>query len=243
MPRGRRRKIEVPTYTQPQFELEDTAEDIETRRRKSKEREERARREQEERDRERIERERMEESEERTEKRPRTDTDTDVESTQSRQKKGQMKFIFLSDSDEEAIVEFIKHKELYDKTHSKFKDKQRKEGLWERLAASRNLSVNTVKKWFKTQCTRYGKVTQTKSGQAAAKNTERHTWLKNSFRFLRGHIRRKGVLRSSMINSPLRPSAAAATASVPDTSRETESEMLISMTSDVTHQPSTTSPS
>ena len=48
---------------------------------------------------------------------------------------------------------------------------------------------------------------------------------------------------SSAFKSPLRPSAAAATASVPDTSRETESEMEISMTSDVTHQLSTTSPS
>ena len=94
----------------------------------------------------------MEESEERTEKRPCTDTNTDVESTQSRQKKGQIKFIFLSDSDEEAIVEFVKqHEELYNKTHAKFKDKQRKECLWERLAATRNLSVSTVKKWFETQ--------------------------------------------------------------------------------------------
>ena len=32
MARGRRRKIEVPTVTQPQFELGDTAEDIERRR-------------------------------------------------------------------------------------------------------------------------------------------------------------------------------------------------------------------
>ena len=69
-----------------------------------------------------------------------------IESTPSRQKKGQMKSIFLSDSDKEAIVEFVKqHKELYDKTNEKFKDKQRKEGLWERLAASRILSVNTVR--------------------------------------------------------------------------------------------------
>ena len=58
MPRGRRRKIEVPTGdTQPQFELGDTAEDIE-RRREREERDERERREQEERDRERMERER-----------------------------------------------------------------------------------------------------------------------------------------------------------------------------------------
>ena len=43
-----------------------------------------------------------------------------------------MKSIFLSDSDEEAIVECVKqHEELFDKTRAKFKDKQRKEGLWE----------------------------------------------------------------------------------------------------------------
>ena len=75
-----------------------------------------------------------EESQERGEKRARTDTDTDVESPQSRQKKGQMKSIFLSDSDKEAIVVFIKqHEELYDKTNDSFKDKQKKEGLWEQL--------------------------------------------------------------------------------------------------------------
>ena len=38
-----------------------------------------------------------------------------------------MKFNFLSDSDEEAILEFVKQNaELYDKTHMKFKYKQRK---------------------------------------------------------------------------------------------------------------------
>ena len=52
MPRGRRRKIEVPRNTQPQLELGDTAEDIE-RRREREESEERETREQEERDRER----------------------------------------------------------------------------------------------------------------------------------------------------------------------------------------------
>ena len=83
MPRGRRRKIEVPTDTQPQFELGDTAEDIERRGRERDKRDERERREQEERDRERMERDRREENQEREEKRARTDMDTDVESTQS----------------------------------------------------------------------------------------------------------------------------------------------------------------
>ena len=141
MPRCRRRKIEVPTDTQPQFELEDKAEGIE-RRRERDEGEERTGREGQ---REDGERERREESQERGEKRVQTDMDTDVKSTQSRQKQGQMKSIFLSDSDEEAIVEFIKqHKELYDKSNDSFKDKQKKEGLWEQLTATRNLPVKTV---------------------------------------------------------------------------------------------------
>ena len=50
MPRGRRKKIEVPTDTQPQFELGDTAEDIETRRREREERDEREREERAERE-------------------------------------------------------------------------------------------------------------------------------------------------------------------------------------------------
>ena len=131
----------------------------------------------------------------------------------------QMKSIFLSSSDEEAIVELVKkHRELYNKTHDKFKDKLRKEGLWERLAASRNLSVNTIQKWFKTQCTRYGKLTQTKSGQTALKSTKRQTWLRDSLSFLQSHIRRNGVSKSSTFKSTLRPSGATATVSVLDTS-------------------------
>ena len=163
--------------------------------------------------------EQIEEIEERTEKQPRTDTDTAVESPQSRQKKGQMKSIFLGDSDKKAIVEFVKQNaELYYKTLMKFKDKQRNEGLWERLAASRNLSDNTVKKWFMTQHTRYGKLDHMKSGQAAEKSTERQTWLRDSFSFLNGHIRRKGVSKSSVFKSPLRPLRATAMVSVSDTS-------------------------
>ena len=114
MPRGRRRKIEVPTDIQLEFCLGDTA-DIERRRKEREAREEREQQEHEERERferfqtertEEIEREETEEG--RTEKRARTDTDTHVESSQSRKKKGQMKSIFLSDSYEETIVKFVK---------------------------------------------------------------------------------------------------------------------------------------
>ena len=50
--------------------------------------------------------------------------------------------IYLTDSDEEAIVDLVKeHDELYDKTNEHFKDKARKECLWEQFANSRKLSV------------------------------------------------------------------------------------------------------
>ena len=48
--------------------------------------------------------------------------------------------------------------------------------------------------------------------------------------------------KSSGFKSPLRPSAAIASASVPATSQETKSEMEISIASDVTHQPFTGNP-
>ena len=52
--------------------------------------------------------------------------------------------IYLSDSDEEAIVDLVKdHKELSRCTmnNEHFKDKARKECLWERFANRRKLSV------------------------------------------------------------------------------------------------------
>ena len=57
---------------------------------------------------------------------------------------------------------------------------------------------------------------------------------------MRSH--QKGLSKSSAFKSPQRSSADAASASVPYTSRDTESEMEISIASDVTHQPSSISP-
>ena len=48
----------------------------------------------------------------------------------SARKKGHMANICLTDSDEEAIVDFVKdHGELYDKTNENLKDKARKDCL------------------------------------------------------------------------------------------------------------------
>ena len=71
----------------------------------------------------------------------------------SRHKKGHMTNIYLSDSDDEAIVDFVKdQEELYDKTNEHFKDNARKKCLCEKFANSHKLSVKVCKTWFKSQC-------------------------------------------------------------------------------------------
>ena len=58
---------------------------------------------------------------------------------QSRYKKGHMKNIYLTDSDEEAIMDFATdHEELFDKNNKHFKDKARKDCLWDRFTSSHN---------------------------------------------------------------------------------------------------------
>ena len=69
--------------------------------------------------------------------------------------------IYLRDSDEEAIEDFVKdHKELYDKTNEHFKDKAKKECLWESFTNSHKLSVKVCKTWFELQRPHYGKLMQ-----------------------------------------------------------------------------------
>ena len=73
----------------------------------------------------------------------------------------------------EAIVDFVKdHEDLYNKTNEHFKDKTRKECLWEEFANSRKLSVKVCKTWFESQRTHYGKLMQSKSGQVPKEMTE-----------------------------------------------------------------------
>ena len=65
--------------------------------------------------------------------------------SQFRHKKEHMTNIYLTDSDKKAIVDFVMdHEELY-KTNKHFKDKARKECLWEKFANSRKLSVKVCK--------------------------------------------------------------------------------------------------
>ena len=58
----------------------------------------------------------------------------------------------FTDSDEEAIVDFVKeHEDLYDKTNKHLKDKARQECLCDRFTSSCKLSVKVCKTCFKSQ--------------------------------------------------------------------------------------------
>ena len=103
----------------------------------------------------------------------------------------------FTDSQETAIVEFVKeHPELY-KEHARFHDRQKKEALWAEISAELKLQPFGVRRWFESQRTRYGKLSKLQSGQAPRKMTKRQSWVYQQMGFLKTHIRRKGASRSS----------------------------------------------
>ena len=104
----------------------------------------------------------------------------------------------LTDSLENAIVEFVRqHPELYDKEHGRFHDRQRKEALWAEISAELKLQPFDVRRWFESQRTCYGKLSKQQSGQAPRELTKRQSWVYQQTGFLKTHIRCKGGNRSS----------------------------------------------
>ena len=91
----------------------------------------------------------------------------------------------FTDSQETAIVEFVKeHPELYDKEHACFHDRQKKEAVSAEISTELKLQPFDVRRWFESQRTRYGKLSKLQSGQVPREMTKTH-------------IRQKGASRSS----------------------------------------------
>ena len=104
----------------------------------------------------------------------------------------------FTDSQETAIVEFVKeHPELYDKEHARFHDRQKKEALWAEISAELKLQPFDVRRWFKSQKMRHGKLSKLQSGKAPREMTKRQSWVYQQMGFLTIHIRLKGASRSS----------------------------------------------
>ena len=138
--------------------------------------------------------ERLEVTEEACEKEERCEEDSE---SYSAAKRARVCATF-TDSQETAIVEFVKeHPELYNKEHARFHDRQKKEAFWAEISAELKLQPFDVRRWFESQRTRYGKLSKLQSGQAPREMTDRQSWVYQQMGFLKTHIRRKGASRSS----------------------------------------------
>ena len=99
----------------------------------------------------------------------------------------------FTDSQENAIVEFVKeHPELYDKEHGGFHDRHRKEALWAEISAELKLQPFDVRRWFESQRTHYGKLSKLQSGQAPREMANRQSWVYQQMGFLKTHNRSSG---------------------------------------------------
>ena len=239
--RRRLRKIEVPADTPPEFELGTQCQIEAQKQRKEAMREESTH------------------SAEAgvAEKRARTDkSDTEIDTgggievgtfhLPSWHKKGHMTNIYLTDSNEEAIGDLVKdHEESYDKTNEHFKEKVRKTCLWKRFANSRKLSVKVCKTWFESQRTCYGKLTQSKAGEAPKERMERQNWIQDKLNCLKMYIRHKGLSKmSGFFNFPVRGVSALAASEHNISRGSTDMDsMEISMQSGIAIQSSVTSAS
>ena len=136
----------------------------------------------------------LEATEEACEEDERCDEESECHSAAKRARVGAT----FTDSQENAIVEFVKeHPELYDKEHGRFHNRHRKEALWAEISAELKLQPFDVRRWFDSQRTRYGKLSKLQSGQAPREMTKRQSWGYQQMGFLKTHIRRKGANRSS----------------------------------------------
>ena len=107
-------------------------------------------------------------------------------------------------------MHFVKdHEEFYNNNNDHFKNKARKECLWERFTNSRKLSVKVYKTWFDLQRTHYVKVMQSKSGHAPKEIMERQNYIQDKFHFLKSYIRYKR-LKSSGLKSQAQGASASA---------------------------------
>ena len=123
----------------------------------------------------------------------------------------------FSDENEQKLVDFLRDNEiLYNKCLKDYKDKSKREAVWDKFCEEHNLGKDACQKWFQSQCTLFRKVTHMKLVLGGPQLTERQKWTRDNFHFLRGHImrhlKRKSEFRASK-GSASQASAASGSAS------------------------------
>ena len=77
---------------------------------------------------------------------------------------------------------------LYNRWLIDYKDISKWKAVWDKFCDKNRLNKDACQKWFQSQRTLFGKVTDMKFGQGEPVLTERQKWTRDNFDFLRDHI-------------------------------------------------------
>ena len=128
-------------------------------------------------------------------------SDADEDDHQECKKRNTPLPVTLTTEQELAMVTWMEaNPMLYDKSITEYRYTHKKTEMWEAQPEKLKLSVKQIKKWYNSQRTRYGRLGNTKSGQAAPKHTDRERWLTQAFSFLGSHIYRQPTRQSCSVS-------------------------------------------
>ena len=97
--------------------------------------------------------------------------------------------VLFSGDNEQKLVDFLRDNEILLNKHLKdYKDRSKREAVWDKFCDENNLEKDACQKWFQSQHTLFGKVTHMKSVLGGPQLTERQKWTRNNFYFLMDHI-------------------------------------------------------
>ena len=102
----------------------------------------------------------------------------------------------LTENGDTQMVEWLKDNScLYDKSHKDYRNKAKKDRMWEEQAAALDRPIGKLQQWYDSQWSNYGrlKAQQEKSGSAATATSSDYTirknWCLENFNFLQDFVR------------------------------------------------------
>ena len=108
------------------------------------------------------------------------------EKTDKRSKKPTVLF---GAEEEQKFVDFLRDNKILHKKHlMDYKERSKREVVWDTFCEENNMDKDACQKWFQSQLTLFGKVTHMSSGQGESQLTERQKWTRDNYDFLRDHI-------------------------------------------------------
>ncbi len=109
--------------------------------------------------------------------------------------------LFLTDEQQADVIDWLKENTIiYNKRLREYRNTENQNKLW--AGKDKELGVDPIKlqTWVDSMRSRYGILTQTKSGQGAKDNTERAAWILEKFSFLKDHITRQTSRHGVSVN-------------------------------------------